>query len=138
MATPLFVTDGVTEFEQSAMNRALLSDGTKTGVKVWHGNVLFNGAISTVNPGVDFAGLSPGGVTFGVGATTMELTLAGFTAPPVVLVSPTGGDSVYNVKVDSVTTTLAVVAFYDIDLGVRIITGAQDTNMSFNCIIIGV
>lgn len=132
MATPEFVTDGVTEFEAAAMNRAVMSDGTKTAVKSWHGSV----ASGVFNGGVDFSGITGGAVVFNAGTTETDITISGFTNPPVVVATPIGSTAYY-VKVMVTTNVLISIGYFDIDTGAKITTGVADGDMAFNIWIVG-
>lgn len=136
MATPAFVTDGSTEFNGANMNKAIISDGTKTQVKMWHARVRYNGAQLVVESSVDSGGLVTADLTFNGGNTQVEMTLAGWTNPPVVVVTPFG-DTAYTTKITSISNVQAIARFYDIDTGAQIVTGVLDSNMDFNVIIMG-
>lgn len=136
MATPALVTDGSDIFQASVMNRAINGDGTVTGIKCWHGRVLFDGANSVVEPTFSSAGLATPGVAFVSGSTEWQFTLSGFTLPPVIIMTPFG-DTAYYAKVLTTSNVLATIAFYDVDTGAKIITMAEDTDMDQNVIIMG-
>lgn len=136
MATPVTTVDGTTVFSAANMNKYITADGTKTTIKVWHGRVRYNGVSLVVESTVDFGGLTSGALAFNGGSTQVEATLAGFTNPPVVLLTPTNATS-YTVKPTTVSNVLAAIQFFDIDTGAQIVTGVLDTDMDFQILIIG-
>jgi len=136
MATPKIVTDGVDEFEEAVVNKYVSSDGTALQVKIWHGNIHYTGSATQLKTGVSAAGLTNGGIAFDGGDTAVDITLSGFTNPPVVVANAFGATSYYP-KAIVVTNVLATIAFYDIDTGAAIVTGIEDTDMDFNIMIIG-
>lgn len=136
MATPKLVTDGSTEFEEAEMNRALMSDGTKIQVKTWHGRLHYDGADVVVDSGVDSAGVTSGAVVFNGANTAFDITLSGFTNPPVCVFGK-GSASAYEPFIISRTNVLLRIGFANIDTGAQIVTGTEDTDMDFDIIIIG-
>lgn len=134
MATPVIVTDGDTVFNAANMNKFLSSDGTATSVKLWHARARYNGSSTVIESSVDSAGFS--GIAFNSGDTTFDLTLSGFTNPPVAVMTAQGSTSYYP-KVESVTNTLLKVSFHNISTGAKIVTGVADTDMDFHIMAVG-
>lgn len=139
MATPKGVTDGsaASAYEESVINRFLLSDGAAIQVKVWHARIRYNGSAQVVEPAYDSAGFTTGALAFDAGNTEFDITLSGFTNPPIAILTPVGGATVYYPKVIATTNVLLSVAFFDVDTGAKIGTGSLDSDMDFNCILIG-
>lgn len=135
MATPVMVTDGVDDFEAAVANKAIQSDGTKTTVKMYHARINWDGANPQVVGAVDSSGVVTGDLTFDGGPTEFTITIAGFTNPPVVTMSPSTTGA-YNVKLSLQSNVLLRVAFFDA-AGAQIATGVGDNNMDFNIMIIG-
>ena len=136
MATPVTTVDGTTVYNAANMNKYLTSDGTKTTVKVWHARVRYNGVSLVVESTVDSAGITSGALAFNAGTTAIEITLSGFTNPPVAVLTPTTATA-YTVKPTGMSNVLATIQFFDIDTGAQIVTGALDTDMDFQIMIIG-
>lgn len=136
MATPVTTVDGTTVFNAANMNKYLTSDGTKTTIKVWHGRIRYNGASLVVESTVDFAGVTSGALAFNGGSTSIDITLSGFTNPPVVQCTPTNLTS-YPTRPTTVTNVLCTLQFLDVGTGAQIVTGVLDTDMDFQITIIG-
>lgn len=136
MATPKYVTAGVSAWSEAVANRALMSDGAKVQVKVYHAHIRYNGADFIVDSTDDSAGIVTGDLTFDITADELRITLAGFTNLPIAMVSPHNVNTAYEVKAGANSATRMDVRFYNIDTGAHILTN-EDTNMDFNIIIIG-
>lgn len=137
MASPKLVTDGVSEWEEAVANRALMSDGTKIEVKVWHGRLYYSGADTIVHASVDFAGVTSAAVVFNAGDTTFDITLSGFTNPPAIILTKSTPSAYEPHLFTTPTNVLARVGFSNIDTGAAIATGTEDADMDFNILIIG-
>jgi len=135
MATPITTVNGTTPFRAEDMNKYMTADGTKLESKMWWARVFYNGASTVVDGGTDSSGITA--VAFQAGPTEIDVTLAGFVNVPVVLLQPTIVSSAYYVKPVVVSNVLVSVAFYDISTGAKIVTGTEDTDMSFNICVIG-
>lgn len=138
MATPVGITDGqaADAYQASVINRFVLSDGTKTEIKMWHARVRYNGSALVVEAAIDSAGITTGGLAFDAGNTEVDITLSGFTNPPVAVLTPYL-IAAYYPKILVTTNVLLTVAFVNISTGVKIATGVLDANMDFNVILIG-
>jgi len=135
MASPITTVDGTTFFRAADMNKYLTADGTKLESKTWWARIFYNGVLTGVDGTTDSSGITA--VAFNGGNTEVDVTLSGFTNTPVVLVNPTNVDTAYVVKPKTITNVLASIAFYDIATGAKIVTGVEDTDMSFNICVIG-
>jgi len=136
MATPKYVTAGVSGWAEAIANRAIMSDGTKIQVKAYHAHIRFDGADFIVDSVDDSAGIVTGDLTFDDATDTLRITLAGFTNLPIGMVSAHNVDVAYSPKAGANSATRMDVKFYDIDTGALILTNS-DTSMDFNIIIIG-
>jgi hypothetical protein len=138
MATPKFVVAGTTAFKEVNMNRALISDGTKVQVKVYHAHIRYNGASWEVVAATtdDNAGIVTGDLAFDDASDTLRITLSGFVNPPIGVGTPHNVDAAYNIKMGANSNVRMDVKFYAISGG-ALITTNSDTNMDFNIIIIG-
>ena len=128
MATPAYTINGTSDVSAATLNRAVISDGTKTDVKSWHARIRYNGSSNVVESSIDSAGFTTGAVAFDATDTEFDITLSGFTNPPVILLTSFGATA-YEVKVIGVTNVLANIGFFDIDTGAKIATGTEDTDM---------
>lgn len=136
MASPKLITDASSAFEESVVNRALMSDGTKVEVKVWHARIRYNGSDTVVESSVDSAGFTSAAVVFNSGDTTFDITISGFTNIPVASLTRVGISS-YEPVLTSATNVLLKAAFTDTSDGSQIVTGTEDTDMHFDIILIG-
>ena len=138
MATPKFVEAGTTAYKEANMNRALMSDGSKIQVKVYHAHIRYTGAVWEVVTATtdDNAGIVSGDLVFDDASDTLRITLAGFTNPPICIPSAHNIDTAYNPKAGANSNVRMDVKFYAISGG-ALITTNSDTNMDFNLIIIG-
>lgn len=133
MATPAVVQDGLTDFEAAVLNKFLSS---KLQTKCYHGRILYNGTDFEVSTLADSHGVVDGDLSYNVGTDSVEITLAGFTNPPVIIPVKTLGATRYNVAGHAVSNTLAIVEFYAPIDGTKI-TGGADTNMDFQFFLLG-
>jgi hypothetical protein len=135
MATPETTVDGTTVFRAADMNKYLTADGSKLAAKMWWARIFYNGVSTVIDGTMDTSGIVT--AVFNGGNTEVDVTLAGFTNTPQVIVVPTLVSSAYYVKPVTITNVLASIAFYDIDTGAKIVTGVEDTDMSFTIQVMG-
>ena len=136
MSTPITIIDGTTPFDAASVNKFISSDGLAVSVKMFHARIFFDAVNLVVSSAIDSAGILTADTAFVGGTTTVNITLAGYTNPPVVLCTPFG-DASYTTKPTAVTNVLASINFFNIDTGAKIVTGVLDVNMDFMVTTIG-
>jgi hypothetical protein len=138
MATPQIHTDGSTDMEEAVFNQYLSAGGNaKVNVKMVYAHIRFNGASLEVVSTTDSSQIVTGDLTFNGGNTSVEITLAGYVNPPLVIASPNSAVlTAHGVKGTASSNVLAEITFYD-EPSNQITTGSLDTNMNFNVLIIG-
>lgn len=139
MATPNVTIDGTTQFRASEMNKYTSAGGVKLNVAQKFARVRSNGATLEVSGNTDSAVIVTGDLAFNAGNDSVDITLAGYTNPPLILVVP-AITTAYFPQLDSTTLTnvLAQILFFDRnDLSSQTSVTVGDTNIDFNIYIIG-
>lgn len=137
MATPATMTAGVTQLSAANLNKYISGDGTKTQIKMWYATVIFNATLQ-VDSTQASSGLTTGALSYNGGTNKLEITLSGFTNPPVVIVNRLSLGSNYIPAALPVSNTRVDIEFYTVaNLATKATPGAADTNMDFSIIIIG-
>lgn len=132
------VTDGSEDVDEAVANKFISGDGVKTQIEINYAHIRYNGSTWEVVAADDNCDIETGDLT-GEFTTNNELqiTLAGYTNLPCVLVSPVDSDTSHYVKADVSSNTLITVSFFDgADLNTRI--GTEATDMDFFILVIGV
>lgn len=139
MATPSVTVDGTTPFNAANMNKYINAGAVKTNVALRYARIRWNGAALEVSTNADSAVIISGDLTFNAGNTSVDITLAGLTNPPLIVVSPAINTAYYpQLDSTSLTNVLAQIEFYDrTNLSTKIVTGTADTNMDLNLWLIG-
>lgn len=137
MATPKIVNDGVTPFNEDNMNLFIAGNGVKVQIKVNYAVILESGAAPIVSPSNDSCGIVTGDLTYDGGPDVLEIAIAGYTNPPVVIATPLVGANTYNVKAHAISNAEINVWFFDINTGAQIATGSYESDMKFNLLVIG-
>jgi hypothetical protein len=98
MATPKVVTDATSAFEEAVLNKFIAAgEANKVQVKIWYARVRYTGSAWEVVSTTDSAGLTTGALAWST--NQLQLTLANWSNPPVILVTPAADDDAnYNVK----------------------------------------
>ena len=133
MATPVYTSDGNVA-NAALFNRAVISDGLKIQVKIWHARLTWSGAIAEINVSNDVAGFDST-IVFNAGTTAFDVALTGFTNAPVVQVSRSLA-TVSEPRVESTSASTVSVGFYD-NAGVKDVSGVGSTNHDFFITVIG-
>jgi hypothetical protein len=128
------MTDGTTSLNEANMNKALMSDGTKIQVKVYHAHIRYNGASWEVVAADDSAGIVTGDLAWST--NHLNITLSGFTNPPIAVVSPnsTGTTAALIPAVDVTSNVQMQVYFFDY---AGTVDTTQATDMDFTIILMG-
>ena len=138
MATPIIATDASDFVEADVVNQFIAGPGSgKINVKTHWAAINESGATFVVNGAFDSGGIVTGDLTFNAANDSLEITLAGFVNPPVIMVVARGAATTYYPWVFSSSAVLADIRFRDIDTGAAISTGVIAVDMSLNVFIIG-
>ena len=134
MATPKVMTDGSTALTEANLN---LYARSKLQVKIYHVVVKYSGGNLVVDSDFDSYGPVTGDLTYDGTNKVLNITLAGFTNPPVAVATPKYANANYNIKAHATSNTNVRVAFYAISNGANVDAASPDANMNFNLLIIG-
>ncbi len=133
MATPKIITDGTTELKEAELNKFVAADDAKVQCKMNWAHVRYNGTAWEVVSGEDKAGIASLDLSWDGVGTALDITLSGFSNPPIAVVCPASASAVIP-KVKAVLANKLTVEFYDFT-GAEVTT--EGTTMDFNVILIG-
>lgn len=133
MATDVGYADG-NAASAAILNKALFSGASKLQCKVLWARIRYNGSSWEVSSSADSAQLVTGNLAWST--DHVNITISGFTATPIVLVSPTYTSGVSRIPHGiGTSSTQAQLWFYDY---AGTLDNTQGTDMDAEILIIGV